>query len=164
MEELKNISATLQSISQLKDAKLVFWLTDKIIFGEVSNHKLIFAGYTIENWENYLLRARIFNKDAELHIWKSKGKLWYRLKDNDTDSVENIQFLLGAYITITSDDFIQVQEDTGTSFLFPSNWIPQPEKLKTEKRLQLKTRYYYAYNKNNQASYSDMRFVDIGFF
>jgi CRISPR-associated protein (TIGR03984 family) len=154
-----------------EDAKAVIWYYDKIEFYQLSNN----------NWdrplrntlEDEVVRIRIFNKDKEVHIWRSKNKLIGRLRvdfgqaepadgnldqDGKTLFVTANQILNGTSFDV-EDNFLKVTENKGTEYHLPFSELLGMDK--TDNRLVLITRNYIDYNEIGQAGYVDSRFLNI---
>ncbi|MBP9885554.1 MAG: TIGR03984 family CRISPR-associated protein [Leptospiraceae bacterium] len=121
----------------------------------------------------FLQKMRIFNKDAELHIWKTQGNFKGRIraeknfsganktKHNDLEIVEFIeanQILFGTTSIDLNNGFTKLTEDRGTEVILPFTNIDIDNK---DKRMAIRTRNYIGYNEIGQAGYVDCRFVEF---
>jgi CRISPR-associated protein (TIGR03984 family) len=116
----------------------------------------------------HTIRLRVFDNDGELFIWKTRQGLKGRLRRDDrqgkgTHVVEAIQVLFGTKILDYSlESYTKITEDRGTSLVLPFSDIHLDDK---QSRMFIKTHNYVGYNKINQATYEDCRFVhfrDVG--
>lgn len=138
------------------------WYYNKI---ELLDATTWLSNLNIEIFEN-LIRVRIFDKEKELHIWRSNSELKARFiidtensivtNETDKDWVDAKLPLIGS-IDITED---------GSLFLFSAKdqfklSIPKSlSKLKTG-NVYIRTRNYIDYNSIGQAGFVDTRFVEI---
>lgn len=121
----------------------------------------------------YLQKLRIFNKDAELHIWKTQGIFKGRIraekrfqganktKHNDFEIVEFVQadqILFGTTSSDIENGFTKLTEDRGTEVILPFTNIVLDA---PDKRIAIRTRNYIGYNEIGQAGYVDCRFVEF---
>jgi len=156
-DEIDNWEFIFESFEN-KDAKAVVWYYDQIAFYELNDGRFDYGTRTVDE----LVRLRIFNKDRELHIWRSNGVLKGRLR-TDGEGKEMKYVLAGQIMNgthfITDGDFLHVTEERGTDYK-----LPFTELLKKDKeieRLKLITRNYVGYNEIGQAGYVDSRFESI---
>lgn len=121
----------------------------------------------------YLQKLRVFNQDAELHIWKTQGNFKGRIrseknfsganktKHNNLEIVEYIevnQILFGTTSSDLGNGFTKLTEDRGTEVILPfTNIILDTQ----DKRIAIRTRNYVGYNEIGQAGYVDCRFVEF---
>ncbi len=145
-------------------AFVVAYLDYKVLIGKYIN-----GSFTFINSEQvepkYIQRIRVFNKDEELMLWRSEGKLKGRYR-NDTDGdkidvVDNDQVLFGTKSEETKG-YTKLTEERGTEIIFPfQNITLDPDKK--EDRVKIKTRNYVSFNEIHQATYVDSRFVEFVF-
>jgi CRISPR-associated protein (TIGR03984 family) len=112
----------------------------------------------------HTIRLRVFDNDGELFIWKTRQGLKGRLRRDDrqgngTHVVEAIQVLFGTKILDYSlESYTKITEDRGTTLVLPFSGIHLDDK---QSRMFIKTHNYVGYNKINQATYDDCRFVSF---
>ncbi|MHA1339363.1 MAG: type III-D CRISPR-associated protein Csx19 [Promethearchaeota archaeon] len=150
---------------EFKNAYIVYWLYNEVLFGKLVNSSIIFYK-EIKNLYNYLIEARIFNENAELHIWKSNGIYKYRYivdKIVDKYNIEAIdaeQAMYGNKMENLNNGFYKIIEKKGIQYIIPKNFLKNKE-LSNENRLFLFTRNYINYNPIGQAGFMDARFLKI---
>jgi CRISPR-associated protein (TIGR03984 family) len=148
----------LMQIKAFANAKAVVWYYDKICFCRIENN--IWNTPLTELAE--LVRLRIFDKDSELHIWRSNGLLKSRRRnDSAGDDVEYIigKPLLNGTSFKTEKTGIVATEEKGIHYHLP---YPELEILAdTKNRIVLITRNYIGYSDIGQAGFVDCRFVDF---
>lgn len=131
---------------------LIAWLDDSLLIDKMEDVNL-------SDIFDKVQRMRIFNEQAELHLWRSKDKLKGRLKidqeDNHEDYIDVDQLLWGTRIE-ESDSCIELFEDRGTYLKIPKFY---DRKIDKNKRIFIKTRNYIGYTEANHATYVDCRFV-----
>lgn len=156
IDSINNINDLVSKIYE--PSEFVAYLDNKVIFGRVEDGDFICIGDDKVDLK-YLNRIRIFNKNEEVHVWRSNGILKGRYrndKDGDeTDIVEANQVLLGTS-SKQNKNFTILSEGIGAEFVIPGIW----EADKNEKRIAIKTRHYIKYLNCYQASYCDSRFVE----
>lgn len=128
----------------------------------------------------FLQKLRVFNKDAELYIWKTIGKFKGRIRSekefpncnqtqyNDQKIKEYVQadqILFGTYKEQINENFTILKEDRGTEVILPFSYdtINVQEKGNDNpiQRVAIRTRNYIGYNEIGQAGYIDCRFVEF---
>ena len=70
-----------------KKAEFVLYTHNKVVIGKVWDNQLFPQK---DFGERYFKEIRIFNKRAELHIWRYNERLYYRLRIDGEDELENI--------------------------------------------------------------------------
>lgn len=143
-----------------ENAKAVVWYYDKIEFYYIS--KGAWDRPPRIDLKNEVLRARIFNTRAEVHIWQSNGVLKGRLREDmdgsEMEFVRTEQIMNGTDF-VSTGNYLRVMEQKGTDYFLPfEELLGQDAKID---RLKLITRNYIDYNKIGQAGYTDCRFEDI---
>lgn len=148
-----------------QDSTVVAWLDNELKIDKLEKFNTYF-----EKKEVMLIqRLRIFNKDAELHVWRSKGVLKGRLRqDKDKEAVETDyeeteyldarQLLWGTEVEKRENDTLFLREDRGTKLTIP-NFIGNDVNKNT--RIFIKTRNYIGFTPSHHATYVDCRFVEF---
>lgn len=149
-----------EAIEKFVNAKAIVWYYDKIEFYSIENNKW---SYDLRDY-NEIVRLRIFDKEKELHLWRSNGVLKGRLRNDSkgdgTDFVIAKQILNGTIFT-SSGISIKATEEKDTEYDLT---YKKPENISsdTKDKIALLTRNYIDYTSDiNQAFYCDSRFVDF---
>lgn len=146
----------------------IAYMYDGITIGKFDDGKFICSKGDLNFDWTQLLQLRIFNKDSELHIFKTSLGLKYRLRTDDVDTVENLTEYIEAeqvlFGTITNkkdltDGYTKLTEDRGTEIILPFDFNIDNGAAQ-DKRVKIKTRNYFDYI-DNHASYMDTRFVEF---
>lgn len=150
--------ALMDCINTFSNAKAVAWYFDEIVFYNIENGKWNFPMKGLGE----LVRLRIFNKEQELHIWRSnkilKGRLRIDSMGNETEYVEAKPLLNGTTFDKLNPGIIAT-EDKGIHYCLPYSNL---EKLSGSKnRIALLTLSYIDYSDIGQTNYTDCRFVDF---
>jgi len=145
-------------INAFKTAKAVAWYYDEIVFYNIEDN----------NWNtpmkgfDELVRLRIFNKNEELHIWRSNGVLKGRQrvdsKGDETEYLDAVPLLNGTTFDF-ADLGIVATEEKGINYYLPYQALKTL--VSSENRIVLKTRNYIGYSEIGQAGYVDCRFIDF---
>jgi len=166
VEIFNNIQGDLSDFMLCKASRgdyVVAWLAYGVFFGKVGNGSIEFFNNEKPDYEKYLVKLRVFNKNRELLIWRSgeifKGRL--RTDGEGKDKVEFIdadQILLGTKSEdCNNSEFSRVTDGKGTNFIMPFPSL----NLTDKKRLVLTTRNYLDSNAIGQTGIIDSRFVII---
>jgi CRISPR-associated protein (TIGR03984 family) len=146
-----------KKINSYTDAKAVVWYYDEIVFYSIEKGKWSKGLKGIDE----VVRLRIFNKDNELHIWRSNGVLKGRLREDtagkDTEYVQTNQILNGTKFK-DKETGILATEEKGINYDLPYGEL---KGAKDDDRIALVTRNYIGYTGIDQAGYIDCRFVDF---
>lgn len=139
----------------------VFWLEQTVAFAKFDNESNRFQVHPSLHLAadvmpmQYLLEARIFDKEKELHLWRRQRHLQARLRcdvgGEICDSVVTDQVVWGCVQDCVNGWSHFEEKGRGISVYLPVN-----HPLKTQVALQ--TRYYIRKNPLGQAEYYDMRF------
>lgn len=141
----------------------IVYLDYKVIIGKYENNDFIACGN--EKFEpKYIQKIRVFNKNKELLLYRSEGKLKGRIRvDNiaatDCDIIEADQVIFGTTANV-SKGFTLITETRGTEIILPYEESSVDE---NQNRTKIKTRNYIDYNELGQAGYVDSRFVKFTF-
>lgn len=168
MKEIKSRHEEIYTVTNIKqlvkerftaDAYAVIYLDYKVLIGKFRDGDFRF--YNDETFEDkFVQRARIFDNDKELHIWRTNSGLNARIRiDNEGDHVTVIdarQVLFGTKAQTLNDGFTKLVEDRGTELIVPFEKLTIDDK---KKRLLLHTRSYVGFNEAFQAGYVDCRFI-----
>lgn len=136
----------------------LFYLDHAVFWSRIENGILrLHEGEAVES--RYIQKARIFNRDRELLIYRrGDGRYNLRLRvDGSGDSVEVMddrQVLLGAADGSSETAFTELSEDAGSS-----GWVPA--RISSGKRAALITRNYIQYANDLLAGFVDSRLMDI---
>lgn len=138
---------------------VVAYLDNEVLFGNYNNGEWLFYQNKFIDLK-YLKRIRIFNKDEEVHIWYSNGKLQGRYRTDvegeETDIIEVNQVIFGTNFQ-KHGNYTILTEERGVQVILPGDWQVDNKK----NRVAVKTRYYIEYLNGYQASYCDSRFVEF---
>jgi len=158
--EFLNEEEINESINLFENAKAVVWYYDKIEFYNIES----------ENWSSELksfdeiVRMRLFDKEKELHLWRSNDILKGRLR-KDTEGAETEYVTAKQILNGTSfedrDIGIIAKEEKGTEYYLPFAKFKNISD-KNKDRIAIITRNYIGYSDDiKQAGYIDSRFVDF---
>jgi len=162
--ETKSVSASADDLEKVISEKIktpsfaVAFMDYKVLTGRYDRGTFHF--YNNESLEaKYLQKLRVFNSNEELLMWSSGGGFKGRHRRDDageeTYAVDAEQVLFGTDFE-KYNDFTRIFEERGTELFLPFNNISVNE---NRKRVFIKTRNYIKYNKANQATYTDCRFI-----
>ena len=170
MSAIKSKSESVKGVDNLgqikdvikNDSFVVAYLDYKVLIGKYANGS--FSFFNNEQVDpKFIQRIRIFNKDEELMLWRSEGKLKGRYrKDNDGDKidvVDNNQVLFGTKAE-EINGFMRLTEERGTEIILPFDNLKVDD---NENRIKIKTRNYIGFNEIHQATYVDCRFIEFTF-
>lgn len=127
-------------VAKFTDANAVVWYYDTIVFYHIDKGK--WNELLREDWQNEIVRLRIFDEDKELHIWRSNGTLKGRLRE---DSNGNSCDYVLAHQVLNWHDSLDNLGFTQTA--------------NNQSKVKLITRNYVGYSEIGQAGYVDSRFV-----
>ncbi|MBN8707070.1 MAG: TIGR03984 family CRISPR-associated protein [Bacteroidetes bacterium] len=141
---------------KIKSGYAFIWMDDAVRMGTLENGNLILADGTIPALQS-IQKARFFNKKSEVLVWKS-GQSWnYRIRNDEVGKLQNVteadQILWGN--KLHGDVWT---DDRGMTFK-----LPEPLKISknNHSRLAINTRHYIGETAIGQATYNDVRFVDL---
>lgn len=139
---------------KIKTGYAFIWMDDAVRMGTLENGNLILTDETIPALQS-IQKARFFNKKSELLVWKS-GQIWnYRIRNDEVGTLQNVteadQILWGDKLI----DGVWT-DDRGMRFLLPKDF-----ETPNHSRLAIKTRHYIGETAIGQATYNDVRFVDL---
>lgn len=159
IEKVNTIQEMVAKVKFSEETFAVFYLAHKVLIGNFRNGEFIF--YNKEDFDDeFVIKARIFNKDKELYIWRSDGGLRARLRiDNEgenTIAVDARQVLFGTKATPLGNGYTKLIEERGTELVVPFDDLKIDER---KNRLFLHTRNYVDFNEAHQAGYVDCRFI-----
>ncbi len=143
-------------------AFVVAYLDYRVFIGRFEEDGFdLYGNETID--AKFIQRLRVFNKEKELLIWRSRDSLLngrFRIDGTgrDTAVVDAEQVLFGTKAEGIGD-FSRLIEARGTEIILPLTGIDIDDKKKT---VCVKTRNYIYYDSiTYQATYVDCRFVDF---
>lgn len=148
--------------AQIKDGLVVCWLHYELLFGRITNGAVSFPNVeALPNIDKHLVRLRAFNKDKELHLWRSgqdvKGRLRVDTEGDTTDYIETDLYLWGNPADGAPEGYVHLKEERGWDAVVPFDGT-----LPKNGVLRLATRNYIGYDEETcQAGYVDSRFVSI---
>ncbi|OJX90103.1 MAG: CRISPR-associated protein [Paludibacter sp. 47-17] len=152
-------------------AWFIAYLFHRVVIGKFVNHEFVYykqedKDVTLEK----ILKLRVFNKDAELLVWRNnQGKYKARLrKDGEGEEqgvVDARQVMFGTETKPTENDvnFSCLTEKRGTEIILPLKdlEISDSDINEGKGRLCIHTRSYIGYIDEMQATYEDVRFVEF---
>ncbi|HOV91197.1 MAG TPA: CRISPR-associated protein Csx19 [Syntrophorhabdaceae bacterium] len=170
MRDINSKVELIQTVTNIRDlaknhftntAFAVIYLDYKVLIGTFEGGDFKFyKGETFE--DRYVQRARIFDTDKELHIWRTAEGLKGRVRvDNEGEPVTVVdayQVLFGTKAVPLDNGFTKLTEDRGTELIVPFEPLSIDD---GERRLKLHTRNYVGFNEASQAGYVDCRFVEF---
>lgn len=142
------------------------WENDIFHYGQWENNS-----FNLLNEESipqqYIQKLRIFNKDQEFFVWRTREKLKGRLRmDFETQDSESIEVVVAQQALFgtkkgrkSNNGYTEITEDRGTTLNLPFENLDVNQK---ENRVFIKTYNYIKYHPiTYQASYVDCRFVNF---
>ncbi|MCX7724556.1 MAG: CRISPR-associated protein Csx19 [Thermodesulfovibrio sp.] len=162
-DKIENLNNFIENLNEIKEGYVVAYLTYKVLIGKFQDGRLSFyKNQVIE--PRFLLKMRIFNKDAETLIWRQNGNLKARTRVDKTGeshyAVIAFQQLWGTKNEVLDQSYSRVFEERGTEIIVPFTNF----NLDTGKnRIFVKTINYIDFHPEIYiATYVDCRFA--GFF
>lgn len=153
--DIKNVESIKDEFSGFEGSFVVGWYQDKLLF-DMFDKDLSF--YINEN----LINLRVFDKDKEVFIYKTKNSYKLR-KIKDGDGEEMMYFdanqIMWGTNAIELEHCIEVFEERGMRFCFPNSMDYLLALKENKHMLVLKTRNYVGFLGNHQASIEDVRFL-----
>ncbi|MHA1439593.1 MAG: type III-D CRISPR-associated protein Csx19 [Promethearchaeota archaeon] len=167
-KEIGNILKEFKSeiiTSKVDNGYLICWLNHEILFGKIQDGNLIFFRNNLPNFDEHLIKLRVFNENKELYIWKNLNGFKYRYRidqqgETTYDYIDAKQIIWGTKSKKLTEFFSEIKEERGIKFIIPSDWL-NGKSLNDNNRLIMKTRNYLSYNNLGQASFTDSRIVNI---
>lgn len=138
LKEFKNNQELLKTFNEFGSGYSVIWLFPGIKVFDL-NQKI--PELEEIDFEKNLVKARIFNSEREWYIWRSENKIKGRLREDGQ----------GEY----SQEFVDVESPLRSVVGNQINQIGIGDK---KNKLLMRN---YIDHQNNQAGYSDMRFVEF---
>jgi len=188
MYEVKKISSCVNLIGEIEkekiieiissyffNASIVFWLDYEVLFGTFESGKLRFYKELSRDFGKYLLKARIFDENKELYLWRNnnlvlKGRLRkdyvgeHKVDEHKVEYIDVIdaqQVMFGKNFYDLKNGFVEVSEPRGIKYIVPKEFLLGEKLTQSDMRLILYTRNYIGYNEIGQAGFIDYRFVKI---
>ncbi len=150
------------------EAFVILWLHYEVLFGTYRNGGLNFYKKLPNDFEKYLIKARIFDEEKELYVWREKdSKFSGRLRKDGTgkdeiEFVESKQVMYGKKFERIGNGFTKVSETKGIEYIVPDICFNTHNNLNESGiTLVLYSRNYIGYNQIGQAGFVDCRFVKI---
>lgn len=150
-----------------KASTVVAWLDNELKIDTLEK----FDKYFKEKEVMLIQRLRIFNKESELHVWRSNGELKGRLRQDkeaqeigyeETEYLDADQLLWGTRVKKVkgknASDYLFLSEDRGTQLTIPNFF---GDKVNENSRIFIKTRNYIGFTQAHHATYVDSRFVEF---
>ena len=138
-----------------KKAEFVLYTHNKVVIGKVWDNQLFPQK---DFGERYFKEIRIFNKRAELHIWRYNERLYYRLRIDGEDELENIyeeEHIIWGTDIEKKENAALLKEKRGTN-------IEVPYKIeKDDLPIKYKVRNYFIYDENGLIKFHDARLVEF---
>ncbi|MFW0884778.1 CRISPR-associated protein Csx19 [Candidatus Acidulodesulfobacterium sp. H_13] len=151
LEDIKEIKGYIKG-----ESNVVAYLDNEVLIGRYDGNFSFPEDKRIE--KRFIRRLRIFNKDEELHLWRSNGRLNGRYRSDsegeETYAIEANQVIFGTKAEICNEYTI-LTEQRGTKITIPGKWETDNKRM----RVAIKTRHYIGYKNGYQAAYVDVRFV-----
>ncbi|MCF8011045.1 MAG: TIGR03984 family CRISPR-associated protein [Clostridiales bacterium] len=160
---IRNIIDLQEKISEMfqSNGEVVAYIDYKVLIGTFEKGKLFF--YANEQFEpKYLQKLRVFNKDKEIYLWRTKEcqfNIRARLDGQgyEKDIVDADQVIWGTKEDRLENGWSKIYEERGMELI-----VPFLNKNFNEKsRAKIKTRNYIDYNDLGQAGYVDCRFLEF---
>ncbi len=147
-------------------------LDSELLFVAYMAEEVIIDRYTPDTVleKDLVLRLRVFNRDEELFLWRSRGTLKGRVrydypanseKGDPVDIVEANQVLFGTRIDKRAENRTRITEDRGTSLTLPFSDLKSDKNGLLLERPCITTYNYIGCNEAHQATYIDCRFVRL---
>ena len=145
-----------------KEADIVLWQMQSIVWGKYENHKIIWADEA-DIFEEGWIELRIFNETEELHLYRKGTELIGRYRSDDgQDNCEYVDSFSRFWgentetVEAVENGFVKIQDiERKLEMIIPAS-------VENAKRYGLLTRNYVTTNEvNGQAGYTDFRFVKI---
>lgn len=158
-------------IQHVKQGFVVAWLFHDIVFGtivdgliRIRSRKGIMDMMSISR---YLERARLFNDDKEIYLFRGKDNVIQGRIREDFEKPEGIHtervyvkdvemLLLGRREEFVDQEWVQLSSQRGSAFIIPSQWTTGHRH-----RIVVHMRYYMSYV-NHLTTIVDQRIVRIG--
>lgn len=140
----------------------VLWLPHEVVIGRWAEGQFCSLTSTRLDAPD-LLRLRMFDPHAELHIWRTPAGLQGRFRTDTagapTPLIEAHQVLVGTNYVTEKSGFTVIWEARGSELSLP---LPHLQVDDKKRRLFIKTRNYIGtLAATGQATYTDCRFVAI---
>ncbi len=132
----------VEVLKEFNDGYAVLWQHHKIFVGKIAKKEINWTNDIIpdSDFNKYLVRLRVFNKEMEYHFWRTGGKIKGRLRIDKVG--EDVSFV-DTSMNLRGVAGEQVQKLNGNNHSF-----------------FIKTRNYLN-SGNEQAGYVDSRFVEF---
>lgn len=149
MYEVKKISSCVNLIGEIEkekiieiissyffNASIVFWLDYEVLFGTFESGKLRFYKELSRDFGKYLLKARIFDENKELYLWRNnnlvlKGRLRkdyvgeHKVDEHKVEYIDVIdaqQVMFGKNFYDLKMALSKFLSQEGSNILFPKNF------------------------------------------
>ncbi len=154
--------------TNFSSGNIVCWCVHAVLFGKIEDGHFLFHEYTLNEIFPYLMEARVFTPEKELHIWKVQDEFRYRVREDENSNqngngieyFDADQVMFGTSSLRVSAKIVQVSEERGVIYYVPDEWL-QNKELSPLNRLILRTRNYITYATSGQATIFDTRFLHI---
>jgi len=153
-----------------EDAWFIAYLFHRVVIGKVVDKRFVY--YKQEDKKDVALsniqKLRVFNKDAELFVWRTnQGKYKARLRKDDVGEEQGVvdarQVMFGTEAKPVNETYSCLTEKRGTEIILPLKDLGiEDSKINDGKgRLCIHTRSYIGYIDDMQVTYEDVRFVEF---
>lgn len=153
----------------IENAWFIAYLFHRVVIGRVVDKQFV---YYKQDDKDVMLsnvqKLRVFNKDAELFVWRTNQGIYKARLRTDSEGkeqgvVDANQVLFGTKVEIIDQKYSILKEDRGTEIILPLKDLGISDSdINAEKgRLCVHTRSYIGYIDDMLASYEDVRFVEF---
>ena len=163
--------AEIFEIAPAENAWFIAYLFHRVVIGRVVNNQFVYYkqannDVTLSN----IQKLRVFNKDAELFVWRTnQGKYKARFRKDGEGQEQGVvdarQVIFGTEAKPVKDfeTYSCLTEKRGTEIILPLNDLGiMDSKINDGKgRLCVHTRSYIGYIEDIQATYEDVRYVEF---
>lgn len=178
--EYKTIKTSNKYVMINDDNSIIANAPENAWFIAYLDHRVVIGRLIDKTWSYYkqedndvilqnIQKLRVFNKNAELFVWRTKlGGHKARLKTDkpgkEQEVVDARQVLFGTKAEMLDTTFAKLTEDRGTEIILPLKdlGISEDEINDRKGRLCIHTRSYIGtITATGQASYEDVRFIEF---
>ena len=163
--------ADILKFAPIENAWFIAYLFHRVVIGRVVDKQFV---YYKQADNDVILKSvqklRVFNKDAELFVWRTNlGGYKARLRKDGEGSEQGVvdacQVMFGTDAKPAKDDntYTCLTEKRGTEIILPLKDLEINDSEINDKkgRLCIYTRSYVGYIEDMQATYEDVRFVEF---
>lgn len=144
----------LEKLTELgKKADFILYKHNEVIMGKIGNNNFF---PSIDFSEKYIKEIRVFNKKAEIHIWRYKGGFYYRLridKEGEETNIYDEEHIIWGEKVEQKENSTLLKEKRGTN-------IELPYKISDDDLpIKYKVRNYFTYDNNGLIKFFDARLL-----